>query len=470
MQKAWSPTKASGFSVVEALLAATIFGMVAVGVIGAIVYGRQATAGAGEHARASYLAEEGIEAVRNIKAAAYSNLVDGTYGLVQSGGIWTLSGSSDTTGIFTRTVQIASGGTNRKAVTATVSWPQGTATAQTTAVTRLTNWTATISTGTSWANAIFGGSYDASSTNDGLEIATSGSYAYLVRNSGTPNFVIVNISNPASPTLVGSLTLAGNPTNITVSGSYAYVTNANNSGELQIVNVSTPASPSLSGTFNASGNADGLAVVASGNTAYLARAANGGTAEFVIVNVTTPASPTQTGAYGNNIAMNDVVVSGSYAYIGTNSSTQEVLVVNISTPSTPTLATSYNLTTSGTVNALGLYSNTLLIGQAAGLVVYNITNPLSASLSGSVTTTGSATINDIAVDATNTYAFLGTNNTTAEFQIANVSVPASPSIIRAVDVSGTTSNLTGVAHNTTSDIVVGASASDTQEVVTFIKN
>jgi len=65
-----------GFSVVEVMLASTIFAMLVTGIIGAIIYGRQSTANAGDRTRANFLAEEGIEAVRNIGAASFANLVD----------------------------------------------------------------------------------------------------------------------------------------------------------------------------------------------------------------------------------------------------------------------------------------------------------------------------------------------------------------------------------------------------------
>ncbi len=68
--------KQHGFSVVEVLLASTVFAMLVTGIIGAIIYGRQSPANAGDRARANLLAEEGIEAVRSIGAASFANLVD----------------------------------------------------------------------------------------------------------------------------------------------------------------------------------------------------------------------------------------------------------------------------------------------------------------------------------------------------------------------------------------------------------
>src|SRR6266542_3445211 len=99
MRKVWSVIKAQrspqgGFSPVEILLAATIFGFLTTAVIGAVVYGRISTANAGERARAVQLAEEGIEATRNIRDSAFANLpANGTYGLAQSSNTWTLAGA-----------------------------------------------------------------------------------------------------------------------------------------------------------------------------------------------------------------------------------------------------------------------------------------------------------------------------------------------------------------------------------------
>lgn len=468
MQKAWSQTNQSGFSVVEVLLAATLFAMLATAIVGALVYGQQATTFAGERVRANAIASEGLEAIRNIRDASYSNLADGTYGLAQSSNTWGFSGSSDTTGIFTRQVTIASNGTNRKAVTSTVTWPQGLGTAQTSTTTELTNWMASLAK--TWPNAVQSASYDASGTVDAIKVATVGNYAYVVRASGSPNFLVVNVSNPAAPTLAASLTLATNPTNITVSGNYAYVTTTSDTAELQIVNITTPTAPVLTSSYNASGTADGKAVYVSGSYAYLARAANAANGELTIVNVSNPASPTLAGSYSNNITMNDIVVSGSYAFIGTSATTNNLLVVNVSVPLLPTLSTSYSLQAATAVNALALKgSTTLLVGQATTLSLLDLSSPTAPTRVGGVTTTGSAAVNDISIDSSGTYAFLGTSSTTAEFQIANISTPSTASIIRTVDISGTSSTLNGVAYNTALDIVVGASAADTQEVVTFVK-
>jgi Tfp pilus assembly protein PilV len=147
MPKVWfriKPGSRAGFSPVEVLLAATIFGFLVTALIGAIIYGNTSTAEAGDRIRAQALADEGAEAVRNMRDDAFSNLTDGTYGLAQSGGVWTLSGSSDTTGIFTRQVVISTVDSARKSIVINVTWPQGATVAQTGVSTRLTDWLASI--------------------------------------------------------------------------------------------------------------------------------------------------------------------------------------------------------------------------------------------------------------------------------------------------------------------------------------
>lgn len=136
--------KERGFSSVEALLAGIVFAVVVTAITGAIIYGRAANADAGDHERAMLLAEEGVEAVRNIRDAAYGNLNDGTFGLAQSGGVWTFSGTSDTTGVFTRQIAITTVDGQRKNVVVTVSWPTGSTTSQVTVTGRLSNWQAAI--------------------------------------------------------------------------------------------------------------------------------------------------------------------------------------------------------------------------------------------------------------------------------------------------------------------------------------
>ncbi|HSX07131.1 MAG TPA: hypothetical protein VLG92_05425 [Candidatus Saccharimonadia bacterium] len=459
-------TSQAGFSVVEALLAVTVFGFLSVGLIGAVVYGRSSTADSGEQVRADYLADEGAEAVRNIRGAGYANLVDGTYGLVQSSGTWTLSGSSDTSGIYARSVTIASNGTNRKNITSNVTWSGVTGSGQASVVTELTNWMAAFPK--SWTIPSQYAGLDLTGTIAGYKVATSGSYAYLVRNSATgPNFFVINISTPTSPTVVGTLTLAGTPTNIAISGNYAYISNGSNSAELQIVSIASPTTPTLSGSYDAAGSADGLGVYVVGTTVYLSRGANSGSDEFVIVNAANPASPVRIGGYSLNVNMHEVYVSGTTAYVATDSDTQEVLVLNVSVPGLIVLGTSLNLSGATNATTIAGYGTTIVVGQGTILYTLNNASALAPTVSGSITLPG--TINDLDVDATHNYVFTGTSYASGELQVVNVATIASPTLLSSVNMTGSIS-LTGVAYSATQNVVIGADSNTAQEATIFGPN
>ncbi len=120
------PTKQKiyGFSIVEVLLAVSILALIITTLFGGIIYGQQTTQVAGSTARASIIANEGLEAVRNIRDHAFSNLVDGTYGLAITSNTWGFSGSSDTTDTFTRSITISTIDADSKQIVSNVTWTQ----------------------------------------------------------------------------------------------------------------------------------------------------------------------------------------------------------------------------------------------------------------------------------------------------------------------------------------------------------
>jgi hypothetical protein len=430
-----------GFVLVEVLLGVSVLGLLATFLVGGYLFGEEAAALSGHRFRASALAQEGLEAVRNIRDDSFANLTDGTHGLAISGSQWTFSGSSDATDIFTREVVISAVDSNRKNVIVNVDWQQNAQrTGMVSLVTYLTNWMA--ANPADWVTPSQEASLDFSGGENGLKIQVQGNYAYIVRNGGAPDFLVVDISNTASPSVVGSLTLTGTPQNIAVSGSYAYVVSGADAEELQIINVSSPSSPSVVGTYNATGGANMLGVYVVGTTVYLTRASSTND-EFYIVNASTPASPSLTGSLGLGADSNEVWVSGNYAYVASSSDPQELQVIGISTPAAPSLAGSLDLATGSnafTVTGLG---STIIVGRANGEVTtINVATPSSPSFLGTYDV-GSAA-NDLAVDSVSNYVFVASDTGSADFQVIDINIPASPSLVGSLNAAA---NLNGVAFS-----------------------
>lgn len=435
-----------GFVSIEALLAAAIFGLLVTGIVGAYLYGQEATAISGNRIRAVMLAEEGLEAVRNIRDASYTNLVDGIYGLATSSNQWIFSGSStDIIAGFRRQITIATIDENRKSITSNISWQQNQQReGSVSLISRLTNWMA-VTIG-NWANPnTLAGTYDAGGNNDGLKVAVQNNYAYIVRNGGTPDFLIVDISTPSSPSLTGSLSLTGTPNNIFVSGNYAYVTNSDNAEELQIIDISNPASPSVVGVFNAGGNGNGAGIYVVGPTAYLGRTTAGGDT-FVIINVSNPNTPSLIGSIDLSQTVYEIVVSGNYAYIASGDNGQELKVIDITIPSTPALIGGLNFAGNTDSITIAIAGSTLFLGQGSSLRIVDISTPPSPSL---ITTfAGGNTINDISIGNGDTYAFLAESSGASELNVVDISTPSTPT---QVGIYNAGAGFNGVAYDSSSD-------------------
>ena len=96
-----------GVNLVEIIMATTVFSIVVFTFVTALSYGMESIVFAGDRNKATFLAEEGLEAVRNIKDSDFDNLSDGTYGVDDDGSVWSLSGSSDVNGEFVRELTLS---------------------------------------------------------------------------------------------------------------------------------------------------------------------------------------------------------------------------------------------------------------------------------------------------------------------------------------------------------------------------
>ena len=74
---------------------------------------------------------------------------------------------------------------------------------------------------------------------------------------------------------------------ISSDGNTVYVADANN--VLVALDITTPASPSLVGVYDTEGEARGVSISSDGNTAYVADFNNG----LVIIDITNPAKPVE---------------------------------------------------------------------------------------------------------------------------------------------------------------------------------
>jgi len=286
--------------------------------------------------------------------------------------------------------------------------------------------------------------------NQAVGIVVDGNYAYVAEY--TQGLRVINIINPVSPTLAGTCDTSGVAYGVTVSGSYAYV--ADGESGLQVINISTPTNPTLVGTYNTSGDARGVAV--SGNYAYVADNTSG----LQVINISDPANPTFAGTLGMSgtyVWAMGVEVSGSYAYVATNAG--GLWVVNISNPAIPTLVKT--LDTSGNAYGVVVSNGYAYIADGpSGLHVIDVSNPASPILAGTIDTTGEHA-RGIAVSGG--YAYVA--DWSSGLQVIQVTnIPLTTAVSTASD---TVSVYVNAAPTLTTISNVTGGTEDTQQAITF---
>ncbi|HEY3295080.1 MAG TPA: T9SS type A sorting domain-containing protein [bacterium] len=154
-------------------------------------------------------------------------------------------------------------------------------------------------------------------------IAVRDSVAFMADGYG--GLRILSIANPAYPVQLGRYDTPGFAYNVCVYGNSVYVADYNS---MQILNISNLAAPTFVGSCP-TGQVTGIAVV--GNIVYAAD--NFPEIGLRIIDATNPAAPLQTGRYGDRGAVAGVAVVGTLAYLGAGD--YGLTIVDVSNPAAP---------------------------------------------------------------------------------------------------------------------------------------
>lgn len=468
MIKAIYRTKKKGSATVEAILAISLFALIITGVIGAFLYSVQSNYAASVVNQASFLVDQGFSATKSIKDTSFASLVNGTYGLSSGGSSWSFSGSSDTSGIFTRTVSISTVDVLTKQITVTVSWPpQFTGVSNISQSMYLTNWDRFVAVLGNWAIPSTQSSVNVAGSVTIVGLRYVGNYAFAITSSGSNNFIVFDVTNLASPVQVTTLSLPGTLNYISIAGNFAYVTSSSNSQELSIVDISNPLSP-VSTPLNLSGNDDARNsyIDQSNNRLYVIRS-NSSNPELSVFSTSAAPSLVSLGDYNTTDTLNEISVQGNYAFVASTNNSREIQILNVTNPASISLSGTLNLsgTTDG-VRSRAFGGNRLIITRSDGsTLLYNSTNPLSISLISTYSAGGA--VNDLSLGNSNQYIFMATSNSAREFQVVNITTEASPVLLGSLNLSG---NLNGLEYDAADDRVYTGGSSANPEFLILRPN
>src|SRR3989344_1187252 len=305
----WWGREREGSLLIDALLAVAIFGAIVAAFSSGIMQGQLGTIYGSERIRATYLATEGLQAVRWIRdqenaigentgydaIAALATGVD--HGVTTVNGVWTLRANTpsviDT--VFTRKIRLTVGNNaNERIVQSTVTWTgiKNLGARGITMTSVLTKWPKDPPPPPpDWSQPVVVGSLtNVAFDEPSLEkVAVSGNYAFIAASQnyiGLFDLFIVNISDFGALSIVNSVDLpVDGAYDIALYGNYAYLATEDTNNEIKIVNIETPATATCcAGAIDLpdSGYPKGITVV--GSHLYVARQSSGG-AEILIYDV-----------------------------------------------------------------------------------------------------------------------------------------------------------------------------------------
>jgi hypothetical protein len=250
-----------------------------------------------------------------------------------------------------------------------------------------------------------------------VDVAVSGDYAFVSDNSGhtaTMGLRVFDVSSPSSPHEIGFCQASGTRM-IVLSGDLAYLSGL----PLQVVDISDPTSPDLV----VSSTIAGWFEVVSEHLLF-------GTNEWTglrILDVSTPSSPTQVGSYTTPGRVRDVAPSGDYAYLVEYP--PGLRVIDTSLPSAPTEVDFLDLTGDTYYSSAEVASDHLYVAVGETLHVFDVHMPSLPVEVGYCDLGASAG----RIRFFGTYAYVGTWQT---LTIVDVSLPSAPWIVGTYETPG----------------------------------
>lgn len=188
----------------------------------------------------------------------------------------------------------------------------------------------------------------------------------------TKNLDVVDVADPSSPALLGTLDLSsggnsGRVSSLTVQGNTAFVTGAarpgGGSAALMAIDVSNPMQPVVLGSSAESGGADVLIV---GATAYVASYGAG----LRIYDVSSPSQIRLIGATGTLGNAVKVQIAGSFAYVYNTGASFSLAVVDVSRPDRPAVLATVEVPQESPHGGFGGWADSIFGLRARGDRVY----------------------------------------------------------------------------------------------------
>jgi hypothetical protein len=191
------------------------------------------------------------------------------------------------------------------------------------------------------------------------DVVIVGTLAYVA--DGLAGLQIIDISNPTTPQLIGSIDTPGKTRGVDVSGNYAVLAEGSPSIAVRVVDITDPASPQIIG--NLTQQQEVIDVSVRGNFAYIAEWFGG----LKIVDFSNPSSPVVV-SEDFNFRPRDVTIQGDFLMVAETLQINFVPFFNIGVPSSLNYRGGIDLSNFGSANGTGIATDAEFVYLTGGFV------------------------------------------------------------------------------------------------------
>lgn len=443
-----------GNLLLEAIVAIGIFAVFLGGIGVALLAGHRSTIASGDRARAGYLAEQQLEAVRQMRATDFASVTVGTHGLLLKPTGWSFTGSSITTNGFTMSITVESVSTDLLSVQSNVGWNFGNTRSGTVVLdTYLSNWRTVNNIG-DWSIMSRIANVTLAGTPNFQKIVVGENYAYItsLQSGGGNGLYIYDISNPANPFRVaGSFNLGASAYGVSITSNRLYIVTDAPMSEVQVYDISSPTTLSLGNLINSydiPGSARARSIAVYDTTIFVGTVESDTDDEFYAIAMSETGPMTLQDSLAMSGTLLSISLKDGYAYTATTNNVAELQVIDVFDPLDISFAPNVGIDMTDVQDATIVVASgtAALIGRLNGstideLTLYDITSsPVPTPPPSPWTLETGGDINDIAVAPGSEYTFLAGSSSAAEVMVMstkNLIQYASP-VIKKSYSAGTT--------------------------------
>ncbi len=413
--------KRSGSLLLEAIISIGIFAIFLGGIGLALVLGERSTTLSGDRTRAAFLAEQQLEAVRQMQAVSYASVTTGDHGLKLNASGWSWSGTLVKNKGYTTWVTVTSKGTDWLEVTSNVKWNFGNTRSGSLALsTQLTNWKKIATVG-NWSTMTKIAQSTISGTPDFQSIAINGTFAYITSTqaSGGKGLYIYDITNPASPVRVASsFDLGTSAYGITSANNRLYLATADTEKEVQVYDITNPTSlttANMVNSFDLAGSGKARSIAVYGSNVFVGSLNDPPHHQLTAIQMSESGPMTLLSSLAMSGSVLGVALHNGYAYIANSYNVGEFQVVDIFDAENMNFAPGVGIDMTDTQdgNIMAVSGTSALIGRLNGSTIEELTlydiglSPVPSPPPGPWTLETGGDIRAIATIYGSKYAFIG---------------------------------------------------------------